>query len=154
MKKILFAGIAATVIYFGFIQDKTLDILLKNIDYTSNNQSGLQVVKTNDINSLPVYGMFTVVELYTTACSACTLLKAKYDKFLPLRPDVAVRRIQLSNRWSSEAVKNTYNLNAAGTPHILIFDKSGMLLQEDDGKDKSAYVTLQKWIHQTIKSNS
>lgn len=154
MKTLIIGTLAIALVYFGFIQDNTLNTLLEDTHYTANNQSGLKVVKTKDVNSLPEYGMFTVVELYTEACSACKRLKTFYDKFLPLRPDVAVRRVQLSNNWNIENVKNTYNLNANSTPHILIFDKNGMLLQQDDGRDKSAYVTLQKWIQKTLEQNS
>ena len=154
MKKIILIIAAVTFVYVAFVQNKTLDTLLEPPSQTASSQSGLKVVKTTDISSLPVYGMFTVVELYTEACSACTRLKGFYEKFLPLRQDVAVRRIQLSNNWNVEDASDTYNLDINSTPHVLIFDKSGNLLQEDNGRDKSAYVTLQKWIHKTLEKNS
>lgn len=154
MKQLVIGAIVLGAIYIGFVQDRTLNQLLDDSQHTVSSQSGLKVVQTKDVSSLPVYGMYTVVELYTEACSACTRLKTYYDKFLPLRPDVAVRRVQLSNNWNIEQVKNTYNLNASSTPHILIFDRDGMLLQQDEGRDKTAYVTLQKWIQKTLQKSS
>jgi hypothetical protein len=72
--------------------------------------------------------------------------------FLPLRPDVAVRRIQLPNDWVIEKVSAEYNLNIRATPHILIFDKKGKLIIEDDGTSRDASSLLSEWMTITVNS--
>ena len=145
--------VIAIVFYFS-TKNNDLDFLLQETSYTKSVQSGLRDVETTDLHSLSEFGMFTVVELYTDSCSACRKLKKNYDRFLPLRPDVSVRRVNIQSNWRVKETSEKYSVNIRATPHILIFDKNGKLMTQDDGKDKTAYVTLQKWIYGTIKNNS
>ena len=145
--------VIAIVFYFS-TKNNDLDFLLQETSYTKSVQSGLRDVETTDLHSLAEFGMFTVVELYTDSCSACRKLKKNYDRFLPLRPDVSVRRVNIQSNWRVKETSEKYSVNIRATPHILIFDKNGKLMTQDDGKDKTAYVTLQKWIYGTIKNNS
>lgn len=138
------ALIAAVIAgYFFFFNDSGL---IKTSNLEANSESGLKVVTTDDLHSLAVPDMFTVVELYTTSCPGCKKLKKYYDKFLPRRPDIAVRRVRLPEDWSADEVSAQYSTNVMGTPHILIFDQDQEVIAEDDGNKRHGSTLLKKWI--------
>ena len=154
MLKISALVVIAAIVYYTAFKDDHLDMLMQDVSYTKSVQSGLRDVQTSDLHSLAEFGMFTVVELYTDSCPACRRLKKIYDRFLPLRPDVSVRRVNIQSNWKVKEASEKYSVNIRATPHVLIFDKNGRLMTEDEGKDKTAYMTLQKWMFATIKNNS
>ena len=154
MNKVIGSAIGFIIIYFVFFGNNYLDTLTEPTTQEKNYQSGLKVVETADAYSLAEYGMFTVVEFYTEVCSACKEFKRYYDMFLPLRPDVAVRRIKLPNNWTIETASAKYNLDIRATPHILIFDKTGTLMAEDEGMGRDASKLLFKWMAETVNKKT
>ncbi len=153
MLKKLVMGIIVIAAYFIFIPKDHLATVIDPLIQAESGRSGLKIVETTDPYLVAEYGMFTIVEFYTDACSTCKKLKTYYEKFLPLRPDVAVRRIKLPNNWSTESAKGQYNLDIRGTPHILIYDDTKSLLIEDDGNDWAASKLVWEWIGYTLNNN-
>ena len=58
-----------------------------------------------------------------------------------MRPDVAFKFIETSDRWRAE-------LNIASVPHIVIYDAQGDRIAADHGSDKAAYQLLGHWINE------
>jgi len=154
MNKLIAPLVVLCIFYFGFVYDGNLETLKQPLIEEANYQSGLKVVKAEHPDQVAEYGMYTVVEFYTDRCSACRYLKGYYDQFLPLRPDVSVRRIELPANWNSATASAQYNLDIQSTPHVLIYDQYGQLLVEDEGDNKDAYEVLWKWIEYTLQENS
>ena len=151
MLKIIVILISLGIGYAVITYDPVLSELMETPSQEKRVMAGLKVVESTNLYSLQNYMLYTVVELYTESCSACTRLKKNYDRFLPLRPDVAIRRVKLPDNWNVRDASEKYSVDIRSTPHILIFDKYGSLMVEDKGTDKSGYITLQKWIYGTLE---
>jgi len=93
----------------------------------------------------------TIIEFYTESCLGCRRLKAHYRKFLPLRPDIMVKRVRMPDNWTPDWAYNRFHLNIAATPHILIFDANGKLVAADTGFDKDGFDLLYKWMNAELR---
>ena len=61
----------------------------------------------------------TVFIFYSTQCPACVQLLSQLGPFVRLRPDVAVRRVNLGPQWSSEDAQVKYGINIRSVPHVM-----------------------------------
>ena len=86
-------------------------------------------------------GRITVFVFSGRWCPACRRLERRLRRFVSVRPDVAFKFIETSDRWSAE-------LNIASVPHIVIYDAQGDRIAADHGSDKTAYQLLGHWINE------
>lgn len=115
-------------------------------------QSGLQILDSLggpgfDIHDYVSPGQATVVEFYVSWCPGCKALNSNYTQFMRLRPDVAIRRIKMIDKWGHSWAKKQYGLDIHSTPHIIIFNPEGQIAIQDKGKNKEAYNYLYKWMN-------
>ncbi len=157
MKNLLILLVIAGALYSFFKPADTITTLQNS---TSSAQptaaSGIKIIKTNggpnfDVNRLAEPGLVTVVEFYTTWCPTCKQLNQVYQRFIKVRPDVAIRRVQMKDKWHTAWAKKQYSLDITGTPHVLIFDQQGNVLTQDDGGDKQAYHELWQWMQDELR---
>ena len=106
-----------------------------------------------DIQALAEPGLFTVVEFYTDTCPGCRQLGQQYRKFLTLRPDVAVRRVHLSDHWNPYTVSLLYGVDVAATPHVIIYNPQGSVVAADSGTDKRGFELLYQWLNDEYKKD-
>lgn len=131
---------------------KALDVLVGSAESSSITRlSGIETLLSQggygfDVHELAVTGQITIVEFYSSWCSACKKLNKAYQQFIKVRQDVVIRRIKMADKWNQSWAKSQYGLNIMATPHILIFDTTGKLLIQDVGENKPAYNLLYKWI--------
>jgi len=92
-------------------------------------------------------GRITVFALVTARCPGCNALREHVRMFTRLRPDVAVRMINLDD-GRPEAVRN---VSVATVPHVMIYGPGGRLLAADDGRDKAGLTLLYEWINAEIR---
>lgn len=155
MKIIFIILIIGGGLYY-FLKPDLLPDLLESADYAQvNSQSGIQDRSTVggsgfNINELSSYGQITVVDFYVSWCSACKKLSADYTKFLKARPDVAIRRVKMKDKWDEAWAMQNYGLDIKTTPHILIFDSEGRLIVQDEGGDKRGLKLLYKWMSEEV----
>ena len=155
MKAVFLILIIAGGLYY-FLKPDLLPELLESGEYAQvNDQSGIQDRGTVggagfDINELSSYGQVTVVDFYVSWCSACKRLSSDYKKFLKARPDVAIRRVKMKDKWNEQWAMQKYGLDIKTTPHVLIFDAEGRLIVQDAGGDKSGLKLLYKWMSEEV----
>jgi hypothetical protein len=96
-------------------------------------------------------GQPTIIEFYSEICAGCKKLHEHYKKFLRIRPDVAVMQIRLDPHWRPQHIWEDHQVEIATTPHIIIYGPDGKLIAQDDGKDKSGFKFLYKWMNDEIQ---
>ncbi len=157
MKYIFIIAIIAGGIY-SFMKSPSLMDILQTSAETSviDNNSGINVLNSVggpgfDARSLSKTGKITIVEFYVSWCPACKKLERDYQRFLKARPDVAIRRVKMKDKWNIPWAKQQYGLDITGTPHVLIYDQQGELLIQDNDKDRSGYKLLYKWMDAEVR---
>lgn len=159
MKKIIIVILLAVVGYFGYQYLQSKGMMGGNMvaygEHEYENYSGKEEAYLNDVFDAKDYivsGQPTIIELYTDSCSGCRLLEGHLKTFLKIRPDVVVKQIRLDEYWKPEEMLNSYNINIAKTPHIIIYDASGELIAKDEGQeDDSGFDFLYKWMNKEIE---
>lgn len=144
--------IAGAVYHFFFRSPDTIDVLGVESEY----QGGIETItNTNprrfNVNDLAEPGQLTVVEFYTESCGACKKLRRHYDKFLKLRPDVAIKRVRMPDRWSVKWARRQFHLNIGATPFIHIYDTQGELIAADSGRGGDGRETLYEWMNDEMR---
>lgn len=122
-------------------------------------ESGVKVLKSQggpgfDVNEYAVPGQVTVVVFYVSWCSACKRLDGAFNRFLKVHPDVAVRKIEMKDKWNVPWAKKQFGLVITGTPHLVIFDADGSVLAQDDGRNKKALRYVYKWMDAELRKRS
>lgn len=159
MKKIIIVILLAVAGYSGYQYLQGKGILGGNMvaygEYEYEDLSGKEEAYLKgifDAEDYIVSGQPTVIELYTDSCTGCRQLDGHLKTFLKIRPDVVVKQIRLDDYWTPEEMLESYNINIAKTPHIIIYDAAGNLIAKDDGKeDDSGFDFLYKWMNKEIK---
>jgi len=96
-------------------------------------------------------GRITVLAFVSESCPACLQLHEHLNGLVRLRPDVAVRFVDLGKRWGGVDYKQIYGVNIRSIPHVLIYGPEGKLLEADDGRDKAGLELLYRWINSEFR---
>lgn len=131
---------------------------LERLSYVSGSQGGIETLTQSggadfEVNHLVSPGQVTIVEFFTEACTACKQLSQHYRQFLPLRPDIVVKRVKMPDNWSEAWAARQFHLSIGATPFIHIYDINGELLAADVGRDGDGRETLYKWMNSELRKD-
>jgi hypothetical protein len=157
LKHVFVFILLAFAIYFLAIRKTDLDVLMVPVTNYTDAQVGNRFVDV-DPSRLPITpqqlaepGVITVVYFHDDTCAGCLQLDQNLNEFLPIRPDVAVRKIRISpgNNGYSKAIKD-YQWRIYMSPCILIYGKNGKLIAADDRTNSAGQDLLEKWIYREL----
>lgn len=106
------------------------------------------------IAAYAVPGQYTVVVFRQQRCPDCRRLDTELEKFLMLRKDVAVRKIDLGEHWSSEGTLRDFGRKVWWTPFVVVYGPDATPLQADDGGKRDGWKLLNKWIAHELGKTS
>jgi len=154
IKVIIIVVVIAGGLYQVFKPPGKMEVLMTPMEVMS--ESGVRHVGVTpgsdfDADDLAEPGSLTIVEFYTDACSGCRSLHQHYQRFLALRPDVAVRQIRMPDKWSVNSAMRMYGLSIGSTPHIHIYDPQGQALAKDEGRNKAGFNLLYEWMNAELR---
>lgn len=149
----LMAGVAGAVVHLT-TAPPPIDILLVRPKSAGEKVPGTAIVDPGPVPAACREPSHITVLAYTSdSCPACIKLKTHLEGLLRMRPDVAVRIVDVGKRWGGMDYKNLYGIELRTVPHILIFDAEGELLAEDRGRDKAGLKLLYEWINAELRRN-
>ena len=125
--------------------DRMVDLGLEDF----MDMAGIQEIKVDGVFAAEDYvapGLPTIIEFYNDSCIGCRQLDQNYKNFLRLRPDVAVRRIQVPDRWDPQELWQEHRLRIVAIPHIMVYGPDGKLIAADDGDHKAGFDFLYRWM--------
>jgi thiol-disulfide isomerase/thioredoxin len=93
-----------------------------------------------------VDGQPTLIEFSADYCPGCRALHRSYDRFLAVRPDVAVRQVNLPDDWNPEEISRRHGVLIRAIPHVIVFGPDGDLLAMDTPQGFHGYEFLLGWI--------
>lgn len=156
MKKILIVLFIAGAVY-SYMKTDVMATLLASADMAQvTSDSGIKTLKSVggvgfNVNELAVPGQVTVVAFTVSWCPACKTLSSNFKRFNKVRPDVVIREVMMKDKWNIPWAKEQFGLNITGTPHVLVYGADGKLLTQDDGKDRSGFKLLFKWMDTEVR---
>lgn len=120
------------------------------------------------LSQLAESGQYTIVELYTVHCTTCKQLDREFPSFLKRRQDVAIKQVKLFSgsiffasseemrAWNNrqDDIREMYRF--FGTPHIEIYDPSGLPIARDYEGNKAGLKFLYEWLadrEPTVREN-
>ena len=153
LRNLLILGVLAFVVYYYYAA-RTADInrvLRKAPDLPATIAANLFVQLDRPQGPVPdsaqaVPGHYTIIVYHQKTCSDCQRLDRDLERFLELRKDVAVRKIDLGNQWSDVSTMRDYGRKIWWTPFIVIYDIDGKPIRADDGSKRVAWELLSDWI--------
>jgi len=153
MKKLLILLVIVGGVYQHFFRSPDK---FDALSQTGADGGGIEILTNQggtwfNVNDLAEPGHITVVEFYTESCGACRRLRGHYNKLLPLRPDLVVKRVKMPDRWSVQWARRQFHLNIGATPFIHIYDASGELIAADDGQGGDGRDTIYKLMNAELK---
>lgn len=155
MKNILIILVIVVLIY-KFNKPDVIPMLMNTAHSAQvNSSSGIQDKSSVggpgfNVSELSVYGQVTVVDFYVSKCPACKQLTKNHQRLLKVRPDLAIRRVRMKDKWTSQWAQERYDLDIKSTPHVIIFDAQGEVIIQDDGNYKGGYKYLFKWLNEEL----
>ena len=96
-------------------------------------------------------GRITVLAFYSNSCPSVRRLRESLASLTHLRPDVAIRMVNLGERWGGRDYQALYGVNILSVPHVMIYGPDGRLLDGDDGRDKTGLKRLHAWLTEELK---
>jgi len=99
-----------------------------------------------NIQQLAEPGVFTVIHFGSSTCPACKLLDDNLTDFLELRPDVAVKRIELGVTWSPVEAPLRARLNIHSVPFVLLYDPRARTITTNNLPDPNTLDLLYDWM--------
>jgi glutaredoxin len=93
-----------------------------------------------------VLGHYTIIVYHQRTCPDCQRLDRDLERLVRVRPDVAVRKIDLGERWSSAGARRDFGRNIGWTPYVVIYAADGRQISADDGPERHASRLLAAWI--------
>jgi hypothetical protein len=104
-----------------------------------------------ELAALAEPGQIVIIEFGTRNCAACARLHRHYQRFLPLRPDVVVKQVQMPTDWTPQWARRRWHLDISSTPHIVLFDAAGQLVAADAGRQKDGFEMLYEWMNRELE---
>ena len=148
---VLLAAAAAGAVVQMTSAPPPMDVLMAEPDSALANEPGIEVVKAGpDPGAACEPAHITVLAYTSDSCPGCRKLKNHLARLLAIRPDVAVRMVDLGHRWGGLDYKSLYGTEIRSVPHILLFDADGNLVAADDAKDKDGLELLYEWLNAEI----
>lgn len=156
MRNWVVLAVVVGLTYFLFFRSPDTQAVLSKVGPATG--GGIEVIKDAggsdfDVRNLLEPGHITVVEFYTDSCPGCRRLRGDLHRFLPLRPDVAVKMVRMPNDWNVPWAKRQFHLNIHFTPFIQIYDATGKLVVADDGEDDDANHALYNLMNAEIRKD-
>lgn len=140
------------IYYFGF-RESELDRLLKPAPPVAAS-TPRDIFVEPDYRSAPiddkqyrVAGQYTIIYYHWEQCPGCRRLDSDLARFLDLRKDVVVRKIQLANNWSVAGAQRDFGRNIGITPFVVIFGPNNKLIVKDEGTDRRGVQLLYEWMN-------
>lgn len=93
-----------------------------------------------------VPGHYTIIVYRQTNCAECARLDIDLEKFLKLRRDVAVRKIDLVSPWSENTALHDFGRRIWFTPFVVIYGADGRQIRADNGGKRDAAYLLYDWL--------
>jgi hypothetical protein len=93
-----------------------------------------------------VPGQYTVVIFHQQSCPDCRRLDQALTGFQARRKDVAVRKIDLGEKWSSSGTLRDFGRKIWWTPFVIIYGPDAKLLRADEAGKRDAWKLINKWI--------
>jgi len=147
----VFAGVAGAVVQY-VSQVAPIEVLMTPPESAGDAEGR---VKQIDSGPLPadstVPSHITVLAYTSDSCPGCVKLKGHLRKLVALRPDVAVRLVDLGKKWHGADYKSLYGIDLNSVPHVVLFDAEGKTLAEDNGSDKAGLKLLYEWMNAELK---
>lgn len=153
LRNLLILGALAFAMYYYYaIRTADLDRVLRKASnlpaatpanlfvQVSPNQLPLQ----DSVYAIP--GHYTIIVYHQKRCPDCRRLDQDLTRFLELRKDVAVRKIDLGEQWSGVSTARDYGRKIWWTPFIVIYDVDGKPIRADDGAKRPAWKLVRDWI--------
>lgn len=110
-------------------------------------------VVTPDYSRVPILdrdyavpGHYTIIEYRQKGCPECARLDRDLERFLALRKDVAVRKIDLAAHWSDQTTLRDFHRRVWFTPFVVIYGADGKQIRADDGGKRRAAYLLYDWL--------
>ena len=148
---LLLAGVAGAVVQLTS-SPPPMDVLLAEPGSNTTSPPAVRTVKAGPVPAAACEPSHITVLVYTSdSCGGCRKLKTHVKSLVSIRPDVAVRLVDLGLRWGNLDYESLYGTKIRSVPHVLIFDADGDLLAADDGKDKAALKLLYEWMNAELK---
>lgn len=95
---------------------------------------------------------YTLVIFHQQSCPDCRRLDQSLVGFQRRRKDVAVRKIDLGEKWSADSTLRDFGRRIWWTPFVLIYGPDGKLIRTDDAGKRDAWTLVNKWIeHESLK---
>jgi hypothetical protein len=99
-----------------------------------------------------VPGQYTLVIFHQQSCPDCRRLDQSLVDFQRRRRDVAVRKIDLGEKWSADSTLRDFGRRIWWTPFVVIYGPDGKLIRTDDAGKRDAWTLVNKWIeHESVK---
>jgi thiol-disulfide isomerase/thioredoxin len=148
------AGVFGGIVYF--FQGSTaqpIDLLLKVPENPPTYASaGIAEIKPDGpVTAYAEPGRHTVITFYSQSCPGCRQLDGHLDRFAALRPDVAIRKVDLGKSWSSTAAARDYGEPIRSVPHVIIISADGDVIARDSDSDKAGLELLHQWINAELR---
>ena len=148
---LLIAGAAGAVMKLA-AAPPPIDILLARPKSAAGRAPGIVAVDAGPVPAACREPAHITVLAYTSdSCPGCRKLTTHLARLVQMRPDVAVRIVDLGQRWGGMDYKNLYGIELRTVPHILLFDAEGQLLAEDKGRDKAGLNLLYDWLNAELR---
>ncbi len=91
-------------------------------------------------------GHYSVVIFHQPSCPDCQRLDQSLVDFQRRRKDVAVRKIDLGEKWSSDSTQRDFGRKIWWTPFVIIYGPDGKLIRTDDAGKRDAWRLINAWI--------
>ena len=105
---------------------------------------------TADVADQLEHGLVTVVYFYKSSCKSCQIFDTNLNKMVSFRPDIAVTKIPGPGIGGFNAAYMGKELNIRFLPFIMIFDREGKLVAEDNGDKHEGYDLFYEWLEEEV----
>jgi hypothetical protein len=148
------AGVLGGIVWFyqGPSADP-IDVLLQAPDsFPASGSGGIAAIQARgSVTAYAEPGRHSVIVLTSQRCPGCRQLERHLDSFTRMRPDVAIRTIDLGGEWNSMSVARDYGEPLHSVPHVVLVSADGDVIARDDGRDKEGLQLLYDWMNAELR---